>query len=87
MVICLILEFLVDIGVSFLTFILDQITFQPNLSTLTGYIAAIADVWGYLNSFVDLSVVSFMVLQIIIFDNLSFILKLFSWIWDKLPLT
>lgn len=50
-----------------------------------GYLSSVADVFGYLDSFINLSVISSMIVAILVFDNLEFILRFIIGLWEKLP--
>ena len=49
-----------------------------------GYLSSVANVFGYLDSFINLSVISSMIVAILVFDNLEFILRFIGWIVGKI---
>lgn len=52
---------------------------------LSGYIAPLANFFGYIDSFVSLNVILFCISLILIVDNYTLIFRLINWLWNKIP--
>lgn len=81
----MILEMLVDIFFGLLDLILSLI---PNITVPSGFLSGIsqlANVFGYIDTFVPLSTIVACLALITIVDNAGFIIKLFNFIIRKIP--
>lgn len=81
MIITVIFEFILNIVSLILSFI-PEIKLNVDIG---GYVGSLADTFAYLDSFVSLKVLTFCISSILIVDNFSFILKIFNFIWSKIP--
>lgn len=52
---------------------------------ISGYIAPLANVFGYIDSFVSLNVIVFCISLILIVDNYTLIFRIVNWLWNKIP--
>lgn len=81
----MIITMLLNLVVMFLELILSLI---PSISfelDLVSYIEPLINVFGYLDTFVSLNVITFCISMILIVDNYSLIFKLVNWLWEKIP--
>lgn len=52
---------------------------------ISGYIGAVANIFGYVDSFISIQSILFCVTATLVVDNFSFIVKIFTFIWSKIP--
>lgn len=62
--------------------LIPDITFDFNIG---GYIAPLANFFGYVDSFVSLNVIVFCISLILLVDNYTLIFRLINWLWEKIP--
>lgn len=53
--------------------------------TFSDYVGAVANVVGYLDTFISLPVVILCISTILIIDNFAIIIRLAAWVWSLLP--
>ncbi len=81
MIISLIIEALLGF-VNLIVSLIPSFDFDFNIG---GYIGTVANFFGYIDSFISISVILFCVSAVLIVDNFSFILKIINFIWSKIP--
>lgn len=52
---------------------------------IAGYISTLSNFVGYIDTFISLDVIVLCISLILIVDNFSFLFKLLSWLWEKIP--
>lgn len=62
--------------------LIPEINFDFNIS---GYIGAVADIFGFIDTFVSVQAILLCVTASLIVDNFSFVVKIFNFIWSKIP--
>lgn len=60
----------------------------PNIDfdlDLISYIQPLANLAGYIDTFVSLDVILFSISLILIVDNYSLLFRVINWLWNKIP--
>lgn len=60
----------------------------PNIDfsiDLVSYIEPLANLTGYIDTFISIDVITFCISLILIVDNYSLIFRVVNWLWNKIP--
>lgn len=81
----MIVTMLLNLIIMILNLILSLIpSLEFNLD-LSSYISPLANLVGYVDTFVSVDVIVFCISVILIVDNWTLIFKLINWLWQKIP--
>lgn len=81
MIVTMLLNLIIMI-LDFIVSLIPAISFDFDIS---GSIQPLANVFGYIDTFVSLSVITFCISIYLIVDNYSLIFRLVNWLWEKIP--
>lgn len=62
--------------------LIPEINFDFDIS---GYVSSVADIFGFIDTFVSVQAILLCIAATLLVDNFSFVVKIFSFIWAKIP--
>lgn len=71
-----------------LSFVQLVVSFIPELDfnfDIAGYVSSVSSIFGFIDSFVSVQAILFCISASLLVDNFSFIVKIFNFIWSKIP--